>query len=309
MQRDYMLLDVFTDQLFGGNQLAVFLEGEGLTTVQMQAVAAELNLSETSFLGARDDSDESRPLRIFTPKVELPFAGHPTIGSALAMAQAGMIQPENDAASLTFSELAGPVDVRVDWQDGNPVRATLSIEAVPAKGPTPKSAEIARVLGLEDEDIGDGGLAAEAAARSMGVPFTLVPVRNETALARATLDLAQWRAVFADGWAPHLYVFTTDTTDPAPTDSRLDIRARMFAPSMGISEDPATGAAAAALAALLSETDATLGSPRPWVIGQGIEMGRPSRLHIAARRHSDGMVSVDVGGSAVLVGEGRLRIA
>ncbi|MEM7222543.1 MAG: PhzF family phenazine biosynthesis protein [Pseudomonadota bacterium] len=305
MKHDYVLADVFTDRLFGGNQLAVFLDGDQLTSAQMQAVAAEINLSETAFLGARKGPDESWPLRIFTPKIELPFAGHPTVGTALAMAWTGLIRPKEAVTTVEFQEGIGPVKVRVTWCDGAPRSATLSVAGPSKTGPTPDTDQVAAILGLRAEEVGFPRVLDRLGVRtlSMGVPFTLVPLVNRSALARAQLDLSKWQNHLAETWAPHLYLFTADAESPG-----ADFRARMFAPAMGIPEDPATGAAASALASYLAAVSGTIQGTGAWVIEQGIEMGRPSRLEIGATWSGGEVTVVEVGGGAVQVGSGSIRV-
>lgn len=301
MTHEYLLADVFTDRIFGGNPLAVLLHADGLSTGQMQAIAAEFNLSETAFLGAQPEPGAPWPLRIFTPKVELPFAGHPTIGTAFAMAWAGMLRSHQAETSVVFQEGAGPVMVRIGWRDGEPEAATLTVNGPADERPAPARDELAAVLGLGAEEIGTDRYPVGAV--SLGVPFTLVPVRDRTVLARAQVDLQAWRERLSETWAPHLYVFTDDAEGPG-----VDFRARMFAPAMGITEDPATGAAASALAGYLAGVDPAAEGTGRWVIEQGIEMGRPSRLDIGARWRGGEVLAVDVGGAAVEVGEGRIRV-
>ena len=305
MEHAYILADVFTESLFGGNQLAVFLRSGDLTADRMQAIAAELNLSETAFLGAPSESGGSRRLRIFTPKVELPFAGHPTIGTALAMAWGGLLQPRDGEAVVVFEEGAGPVEVQVAWRGGAPKTATLTIAGLPETGQVPAPEQIAAVLGLRPEEIGfsNGTSDFKVGSVSLGVPFTLVPVRDRAVLARTQVDLQAWDKLLARSWAPHLYVFTGDAETAG-----ADIRARMFAPAMGIAEDSATGAAASALAAYLAEAETPRNGTARWVIEQGVEMGRPSRIEIGVQRRDGETRSVQVGGSAVRVGEGRLEV-
>jgi len=305
MTHHYVLADVFTDRVFGGNPLAVFLEPGELTTAQMQAIAAELNLSETTFLGPPPASGAPRSLRIFTPKVELPFAGHPTIGTAFAMAWAGLLGADESGSSIVFQEGAGPIDVRVDWRDGEPVHASLSVAGPAQTEPAPTTDTVAAVLGLTADDIGARGGADRLAVRcvSMGVPFTMVPVRNRDALARARVDPVRWQETLADSWAPHFYVFTDDAEG-----RDVDFRARMFAPAMGIAEDPATGAVASAFAGYLAALDPAADGTERWLIEQGIEMGRRSLIAIAARMAGGVLEAVEVGGGAVRVGEGRLCI-
>lgn len=296
MERTFVLADVFTDRLFGGNPLAVFLEAEGLDPIQMQAIAAELNLSETAFLGS-PQPDGAWPLRIFTPKMELPFAGHPTIGTALAMAWAGLL-PEG-SGDLTFAEAAGPVPVTLGWQGRTLLGATLTIAAEPEIRPSLEVNALAALLGIEAKQIGleSPGLRLDPCAVSMGVPFTLVPLRDPDSLARARLDSGLWQERLSGDWAPHLYLV-------APGEGEAGFRTRMFAPAMGIAEDPATGAAAAALGALLTAA----GREGPWRLNQGVEMGRPSLLSLALGHRDGAQLVITVGGSAVKTGSGSLII-
>ena len=305
MNFHYHLFDVFTDQLFGGNQLAVFLESEGLPGDLMQPIAAELNLSETVFVGTPQSDGATWPVRIFTPKVELPFAGHPTIGTALALARAGRVQPVGGAARIVLREGVGPVEVAIRWQDGVPESATLSVKGPAEAGPLPDKDRIAALLGLDPAEIGFEAASGAATLRtlSLGVPFTLVPLRDRAALARSRVDTALWQKEFAETWAPHFFVFTNDAEGAG-----VDLRARMFAPAMGIVEDPATGAAASTLAAYLADLQPIKDGRTQWIVDQGVEMGRPSRLTIAAQRSGGRLAAVEVGGGAVFVGEGRLEI-
>ncbi len=206
MDYRYVLADVFADRIFGGNQLAVFLDAGELTTAEMQSIAAELNLSESAFLGPPTGPDGSRPLRIFTPKVELPFAGHPTIGTAFAMAWAGPLQPDGAESTILFEEGAGPVAVRVGWRNGGPQVATLSIDGPGEQGPTPNADDVAAILGLRTDELGINGSAdrLKVGTCSLGVPFTFVPVGHRAALGRAQVDLQEWRVRLAESWAPHL---------------------------------------------------------------------------------------------------------
>jgi trans-2,3-dihydro-3-hydroxyanthranilate isomerase len=293
---DYLTLDVFTDRLFGGNQLAVFPDGAGLDTRTMQAIARELNLSETAFVLPFDGAAHW-PLRIFTPAMELPFAGHPTIGAAIAMVELGRVDVR---AGLVFNEPAGPVPVRFDVSGKGPIVATLASPRVPealARPPLPDV--LARIIGLPVADLGPG----PASAFSAGVPFTFVPVRDRSALARVAVDLGAWREHLSAGPAPHLLVFTM-----ADWPDGREVDARMFAPLMGISEDPATGGAAAALAALLAKQQGLREGERVWTIRQGEDMGRPSRIVLKAVAIGGKIVSVEVGGQAVLVGRGTLQL-
>ncbi|HEY0023901.1 MAG TPA: PhzF family phenazine biosynthesis protein [Longimicrobium sp.] len=295
MRYSYHLLDVFTDRVFGGNPLAVFPDGQGLSTGQMQRVAAELNLSETVFVFQAETEAGTRKLRIFTPAVELPFAGHPTVGTAVLLAETGAV-PE-DVQNIVLEETVGPVAVRIAREPGRPTFAQLTAAQAPEFGPPPPpTAELARVIGLDESDLLDGEWAPGTA--SCGVPFLILPVRSLEALARVRMDQGAWERVLADTWAPHVYIVAPGA----------DLRARMFAPAMGLGEDPATGAAATALAAYLARRENGETTTQRWTVQQGVEMGRPSTLYLEAEVEAGSITAIRVGGSAVLVGEGWMEI-
>lgn len=299
MPHGYFLADVFTDRVFGGNPLAVFPDGGRVPAALMPRIARELNLSETVFVLPADDPRHHARLRIFTPGMELPFAGHPTVGAACTLLQSGRIAGEGGEADVVFEEEVGPIAVTVRRVAGR-CFATFTAEGVPEEGPpAPSRAELAELLGLEPEAILDGGL--EPRAVSCGLPFLFVAVRDRRTLARARLQGTVWERLLADFWAPHVYVLTPDT-------GREDVavRARMFAPAMNIAEDPATGAAAAALPGFLTAEMPPGSGTLRWRIEQGVEMGRPSRIEVEADRAPDGITAVRVGGESVLVGRGEL---
>lgn len=297
----YCLADVFTREPFGGNPLAVLPRAEGLDDGLMQQIAREFNLSETVFVLPSDDPAHTRRLRIFTPAGELPFAGHPTIGAAHVLAALGEIELAGDETPIVFEEGVGPVSVAIRARGGRPEGARLTAAQLPEAGPPPPTEELAALLGLAPADLADAGL--EPQAWSCGVPFLFVPVRDTDALARVAFDRARWQATLAAYWAPQLYLVTR-----AGVAAGTDLRARMFAPAMGILEDPATGAAAAGLAGYLVAAGAGTGSPRRWVVEQGVEMGRRSRLEVEAEVSAGAVSAVRIGGDCVLIGEGRLRL-
>lgn len=298
MSHRYILADVFTDRRFGGNPLAVFPDAAEIPGELMQLIATELNLSETCFL-ARTRADRW-DLRIFTPRVELPFAGHPTVGSACVLAAIEAIDPGTDGASIILDEKAGPITAVVR-RSGRRLSARFAVPRLPEFGPEPPSTDIlASVISLSTPDIADDILVPKTA--SAGVPFLLIPVRDRMALARARLNGVAWTRELASFWAPHLYVITRDTELPRST-----IRARMFAPAMGITEDPATGAAAAATARFLAFFHKYPEGQHHWRIEQGMEMGRPSLIDVFARITGEDLSAVHVGGSTVIVGEGTIH--
>ncbi len=297
----FFTADVFTNQVFGGNQLAVFPDARPLDGRLMQAIARELSLSETVFVFPPQDAAHTRKLRIFTPGAELRFAGHPTLGAAFVLASIGEIAVGGEFTSIVFEEGAGPVPVTITAAHGRPTFCELTSPRLPEFGPPPPPIdEIAAVLSLRPDEIRTDRLTPRAA--SCGVPYFFVPVRDESALARARPDLSAWEGSFATWWAPHLYPFA-ESDRP-----NVDIRSRMFAPGLGIAEDPATGAAAAALAGYLAATRPAGNGTLRWVVEQGVEMGRPSLLHVSCERAGERIEAVRVGGSSVMVAEARLTV-
>ncbi|MFQ5961012.1 MAG: PhzF family phenazine biosynthesis protein [Candidatus Methylomirabilales bacterium] len=302
MRYRFYTADVFTNRVFGGNPLAVFPNGEGLGTSQMHQIAREFNLSETVFVFPAEQAGHTRRLRIFTPGAELPFAGHPTIGTAHVLASIGEITLQEGVTSVVFEEGVGPVPVSIHGEDGRPVFAKLTAVQLPEFGPPPPSLDtIAAALSLDVSDLLAG--ENEPQAVSCGLPFLFVPVRDRGTIGRVRLNRDAWQRFVAPYWAPHLYVFTYD-----PELRGSDLRARMFAPAMEIEEDPATGAAATALGGYLGVRDNTSDGTLHWKVEQGFEMGRPSILYVEAEKAKGKIVVIRVGGAAVLVSEGTMDV-
>lgn len=300
MKLDFVTADVFTDQVFGGNPLAVVLDGQGLDGAVMQRVAREFNLSETVFVLPPDDPDHARRLRIFTPVHELPFAGHPTIGSALVLAGRGFVPLAGEFTRIVLEEGAGPVPVTIRAVGGRPVAAELEAPQAPEIQDTPAPAALAAMLGLEPADLVlANGLPA---AVSCGVPFTIVEVADRAVLARSCLDRGLWEGLLGASFGRSVLIVTRD----AP--AGYDVQARMFAPYAGIGEDPATGSAAAALGGFVGGRAGLADGIHRWVVAQGIEMGRPSHLEITVERHGGELGAVRVAGAAVEVMAGALTL-
>ncbi len=299
---EFHTLDVFTETMFGGNPLAVFPAAPELPTEVMQSIAREFNLSETVFVCPAQVAGALRKLRIFTPNAELPFAGHPTIGTAQLLVELGLAETGADgSASFAFEEGVGLVPVEVTQKKGGEFFTWLTTARIPeCRDDGAKSDVLAAALGLSAADIlqdeRDGPLTCSA-----GLPFVVVPVRDHLALARATLDGARWRRSMAANAGNDVYLFCRE---PAGGDAQF--RARMFGSAAGITEDPATGSAAAAFAGYLWRRDRL---PGHWVIAQGVEMGRPSRLHLEIQSDHENILAVRVGGSAVRVSTGTLHLA
>lgn len=296
----YTLLDVFTTRAFAGNQLAVVPDARDHDAALMQDVARELNLAETTFVLPPTVPGATHRVRIFTPGAEVPFAGHPTIGTALFLA--GRDAPEADAVDLVFEEAIGLVRVAVRGT-GAARTAELTVAQLPVRSGAPSAAAMARALELESAQVLEGPHAPSV--WSCGLPFTVVAVRDLGALAAARPVAPGWHRALLPDVEPFVLLYTT-ATDQAG----VDIRARMFAPEVGVAEDPATGSAACALAGALHAIERATGprpdGPRRWRIHQGVEMGRPSELFLSAEVAGGTLVRVGVAGSAVLMGEGTL---
>lgn len=298
MKYRFFICDVFSSSRFGGNQLAVLPEAEGLSTVQMQQIAREFNYSESTFVTKTEDKN-SRKVRIFTPSTEVPFAGHPNIGTAFALANDGEFGDIGDGITVHFEEQAGTVPVSIRRVKDDGIWCELLAPEQLSLGAIVARETIAKVLSLEVDDINVSNHAPQVA--SVGLPFLMVELTTIDALQRAKVDTQQLEALRDSGVVPdvHLYVQCNDD---------FDIRARMFAPFDGVPEDPATGSANCALVALLTH----LGNGDEieenfWRIAQGVEMGRPSVLEARTRREN-GTITTWIGGNSIMVADGYIEV-
>jgi len=303
MDLPFHTLDVFTDATFGGNPLGVFPDATHLPTELMQRIALEMNLSETVFLGPPETPDGSARVRIFTPGVEVPFAGHPTVGTAVFLAsQDGIDLPTDGEITLVLEENVGPVRVTVRIEGGEPAFAQFTTALLPEHRPSPHTAaDLGAMVGLDEADLGGEGLEPEMV--SCGLPYFIIPVRTVAAVRRSVLDMSLWQRMLADGWAHHVYLVCMDAEGDG-----VDVRVRMYAPGSGVPEDPATGSAAAALGGYLSKADGSAEASLAWVVEQGLEMGRPSLLYVEADRAAGETSAVRVGGGAVTVSRGTMKV-
>lgn len=303
MTYQFYWCDVFTNQLFGGNPLVVFPDAQGISNDQMQKIAREFNISETVFVFPPHNPKNSYRLRIFTPKGEIPFAGHPTVGTAYILAAIAHIPTKNEITKIIFEEQVGEIPVTIISKNGKPVYTQLTVSSRPEIGPPPPSPEkLAHLLSLETRELLVEG-KDHPQAISCGLPFLLIPLVGQNALKRAQLKSEMWQKLLAEYWAPHIYLFTYDTENGQ---SDHQICARMFAPKLGIDEDPATGSAASALAAYLALRQPTTDGTLTWDIKQGVEMGRPSSLQIEVDKKDGQISAIRVGGASVLVSQGIL---
>jgi trans-2,3-dihydro-3-hydroxyanthranilate isomerase len=302
----YVLADVFTDRRFGGNQLAVFPQAGDLPTELMQTIARELNLSETVFVFPPESADLSFSIRIFTPGAELPFAGHPTIGTAIVLDAVGALKNarnvglvDEHTSDIVLGEGVGPVPVRLS-RSGGVLRAVLTSPRFPARvGKGPGVSIEAELLGLDETDI---AAETETSSYSAGVPFTIISLQSRDTLARIQFNNATWGMHFKGAPAPHILAVFFDRANVG------ELHVRMFAPAMGIPEDPATGAAAVALAGFLTDHHKRSDAAQRWVIHQGVDMGRPSLIELEIDLATESSPSVRVGGSAVIIGKGVLEL-
>jgi trans-2,3-dihydro-3-hydroxyanthranilate isomerase len=296
MRRRYITVDVFTDRAFGGNPLAVVLDAGGLSTAQMQAIATEFNYAETTFVLPPRDPAHDAQVRIFTVDRELPFAGHPNVGTAFVLAT----QAPKPPARFLFEEIAGLVSVEILTEDGKAVGAELTAPQ-PFKRLTPFSAEqTAACISLSAADIKTDRHPPQIV--SVGMPFLVAEVGSRDALRRARPDAAAFARTLPCDGAFQVYFYTSDV---APAEKPCDLQARMFFPrGSGLAEDPATGSATVAAAALLADLDSTKDGELKLTIGQGVDMGRSSLLLTRARKENGSVVSAHVGGRCVPMMEG-----
>ena len=298
MRYRYYLCDVFTDTRFGGNQLAVLPDAEGLSDVQMQQIAREFNFSESTFV-LPPERGHSRRVCIFTPTTEVPFAGHPNIGTAFVLAATGELGQLETSIGVTFEEKAGLVPVSIQRREGGLIWCELSAPGLLSMGRTISPEVLAPTLSLEPSDIVTATHSPQVA--SVGLPFLVAELTGRTALEHVRPVMDGLDALLAAGVIPDVFLYVRSGDD-------FDIRARMFAPLDGVPEDPATGSANCALAGLLSYYDeAATGSFR-WRIAQGVEMGRPSVLEARCEKSDGAVTATWVGGSSVLVAEGFIEV-
>lgn len=299
MSRRFFTLDVFTRRRHAGNPLAVVLDSEGLDDDVMQAIAREFNLSETVFVLTPDDEHRRAKLCIFTAARELPFAGHPTVGAAVLLA---LLDRKGEPGAIAFGleEKVGVVPCVIEIEGVDHGRARFRLPRLPEiAGEGKEVSEAAWALGLEPPDIGFGRHIPSR--HSAGVPYDLVPVQTLDAVARAKPHPEAFDRVFG-GDHPSAYVYTQQTSDAGH-----HFHARMFAPGMGIAEDPATGSAAAALAGALMQFEPLSEGEHSFVIEQGYEMDRPSQIDLQIVIRDGALVSAEIGGDAVVMSEGTLR--
>lgn len=298
MRRKFVTLDVFTDRRFAGNPLAVLLEADGLDQATMQAIAREFNLPETVFVYPASNPKHRAHIRIFTPANELPFAGHPTVGTAVLLA---CLDGGSGERELMLEEAVGLLSCRVVPQDRNRGRASFATPKLSAMvGPVPDVRVMADALHISAADI---GFAKFRPGRwSAGLDFVFVPLRGLEAIRRCRADTGRFDSVFGDNGPGRVYMFCAETAERGS-----HFHARMFAPGMGIPEDPASGSAVAALSGLIAASGGLADGEYNLRVEQGYEMGRPSLLELGVTIRGGELSAATIGGGAIIVSEGSIE--
>jgi trans-2,3-dihydro-3-hydroxyanthranilate isomerase len=294
----YYTCDVFTETRFGGNPLAVLPSADGLSDDQMQQIAREFNFSETSFVFP-PQAGHTRKVRIFTPAREIPFAGHPNIGTAFVLASTGEFGEIRSSLAVTFEENAGLVRITIQEGQGKIVSCELAAPESLSLGKSIPPELLASAVSLTPEDVVTKTHQPQVA--SVGLPFLMTELKDRAALERARVNSTGVEAILRRDIRPSIYLYTRATDG-------FDIRARMFAPLSGVPEDPATGSASCAVGGLLAHYSGQANGQFSYRIAQGVEMGRPSVLLVRAEKADGNVQATWVGGACVLVSEGFIHV-
>ena len=294
----YYICDVFTNRMFSGNQLVVFPNAEGLSDSQMQSLAKEFNFSEATFVFPAEYGN-TRKVRIFTPSTEVPFAGHPNIGTAFVLVKQGLFGDINHGAEIVFEEEAGLVPIKILRENSGDIWCELAAPQELSIGATVDETLVASVLSLDISEILTVTHPPQVA--SVGLPFLFVEVSSAAVLSRAQINTPLLETMLKENHISYIHIYCRNVDN-------FDIKARMFAPLDGVFEDPATGSANCALVALLTHFDSDSNLNKEWLISQGTEVGRPSVLHGRTEKIGGKVSGVWIGGHSVLVSEGILKL-
>jgi trans-2,3-dihydro-3-hydroxyanthranilate isomerase len=295
MKYPFHIVDVFSSTPFGGNQLAVLPDATGISTDGMQKIAREFNFGETTFVLPKNDRANTYRVRIFTPRAELDFAGHPTVGTACALVMKQRVGL-GDPIQLTLEENVGPVTVDVAQRNGGFHGALTLSGKIEAPTGAPSPTDLAAVLSIEPAEVGQVFFAG------VGVPFCFVQLNSNAVVDRAVLNRAAWAATLSRAWGPHVFFFAGDLRNGGK------LYARMCAPALGIEEDPATGAACAALVGATASKHDFGGAAYRLSIQQGVSMGRRSEIEAEARTSGSVVTSVSVGGATAYIASGEIEV-
>ncbi|HET9573601.1 MAG TPA: PhzF family phenazine biosynthesis protein [Usitatibacter sp.] len=295
MKYPFHIVDVFSSTPFGGNQLAVLPDASGISAEGMQKIAREFNFGETTFVLPKKDPANTYRVRIFTPRTELDFAGHPSVGTACALVMKEHARL-GDPIRVILEENVGPVMVDVAERNGG-FHGTLTLSGkIEAPTGAPSPADLAAVLSIEPAEVSQVFFAGA------GVPFCVAQLSSNEVVDRAAINRAAWAAKLSQAWSPHIFFFAGNLQDGGR------LYARMWAPALGIEEDPATGSACAALVGATAAKPAFAGTAYRLSIQQGVSIGRRSEIEAEARK-SDGVVtSVSVGGATTYIASGEIEV-
>jgi trans-2,3-dihydro-3-hydroxyanthranilate isomerase len=295
MKYTFHIVDVFGSTPFSGNQLAVLPDAAGISAEGMQKIAREFNFAETTFVLPKSDPANTCRVRIFSPRAELDFAGHPTVGTACALVMKQHVRP-GDPIRLILEENVGPVTVDVAQRNGA-FHGTLTLSAkveTPTGAPSPS--DLAAVLCIEPAEVSQVFFAG------VGLPFCFAQLSSSEVVDRSAIDRAAWAATFARAWSAHVFFFAGDLRDGGK------LYARMCAPALGVEEDPGTGSACAALVGAMASKPDFAGMTYRLSIQQGVAMGRRSDIEAEARKRDGLVTTVSVGGATTYIASGEIEV-
>ena len=294
MKYKYFICDVFTKKRFGGNPLAVLPEAEGLTDKKMQQIAREFNFSESSFVFPPENGN-TRKVRIYTPDVEVPFAGHPNIGTAFVLASSGMIGDFHESTEIIFEEKAGLVPIYLKKLDDGSIWCELQAPEKLSIGKTVSAEDLALAISQDSGDIIADTHPPQFA--SVGLPFVIAELKDTQTLELASVNIEGFKKLASQYNTRFTLIYTRSNDE-------FDVRTRMFAPFDGMPEDPATGSANCALGGLLTHYNDSASGDFEWRIAQGVEMGRPSHLKARTQKKDGKVTATYIGGNSVMISEG-----
>ena len=295
MKYTFHIIDVFSSTPLGGAQVAVLPDAAGISTEGMQEIAREFNFGETTFVLPKHASVNTFRVRIFTPRVELDFAGHPSVGTACALMMKQHVRL-SAPVRLILEENAGPVTVDVTQRDGGFYGKLMLSGKIEAPTGAPSPAELAAVLSVEPAEVNQTFFA------SAGVPFCFAQLNSNDVVDRAVIDRTAWAATLSRAWSPHIFFFAGNLRDGG------SLYARMWAPALGVEEDPATGSACAALVGAMASKHDFGGTAYRLSIQQGVLMGRRSEMEAEARKSGGVVTSVSVGGATAYIASGEIEV-
>jgi trans-2,3-dihydro-3-hydroxyanthranilate isomerase len=295
MKYKFHIVDVFSSIAFGGNQLAVLPDAAGISIDGMQKIAREFNFGETTFVLPKKNPANTCRVRIFSPRAELDFAGHPTVGTACALVMKEQV-PHSDPIRLILEENVGPVTVDVEQRNGG-FHGTLTLSGM-IEAPTgaPSPTDLATVLSIEPAEVSQVFFAG------VGLPFCFAQLNSNETVDRAAINRAAWAATLSRAWSSHVFFFAGDLRDGGK------LYARMWAPALGVEEDPATGSACAALVGAMASKPDFGGTAYRLSIQQGVSMGRRSDIEAEARKSEGVVASVSVGGATAYIASGEIDV-